>query len=325
MVRLRVFKAAAIVSLVAVSVAACAGSDKAEVPQQYTEQPVDKLYNKAVEQLKSQKYGLASTAFEEVERQHPYSVWATRAQLMAAYSYYQENLYDKAVAGLSRFIDLHPTNRDVAYAYYLRGLSYYEQITDVSRDQEITQKALGSLNEVVTRFPESKYAKDAKVKLELTNDHLAGKQMEIGRYYHTRGQYLAAINRFRVVLDQHQTTTHVPEALHRLTEAYLALGIKDEARKTASVLGHNFPGSEWYSDSYVLLTGIQPGDAAKQVAATPVSDEKASAKAGPPPRDRKQAKKHARPHKKGVAPKTVNISADKSNAEPEWYDSLKFW
>ncbi len=224
---------------------------------EYVEEPVDQLYNRGVDQLEAGAWVDAAQSFEEVERQHPYSVWATKAQIMAAYGYYKTNNYDQAIAALDRFIQLHPTNKDVGYAYYLRGLTYYEQISDVSRDQRMTELALESLNEVVTRFPNSKFARDAKFKMELTYDHLAGKEMEIGRYYHTQRQYLAAINRFRAVIDQYQTTTHVPEALHRLTEAYLALGLTQEARKTASVLGHNFPGSEWYMDSYEMLTGEQ--------------------------------------------------------------------
>jgi outer membrane protein assembly factor BamD len=221
----------------------------------YVERPVDELYNRGVDQMGGHKYADAALTFEEVERQHPYSVWATKAQIMAAYGYYKSNNYQEAISALDRFIQLHPTHKDVGYAYYLKGLTYYEQISDVTRDQQMTTLALQSLKEVVTRFPDSKFARDAKFKLELTYDHLAGKEMEIGRYYHNQHQYLAAINRFRTVVDKYQTTTHVPEALHRLTEAYLALGLKEEARKTASVLGHNFPGSEWYMDSYEMLTG----------------------------------------------------------------------
>lgn len=221
----------------------------------YVEKPVDELYNRGVDLMGSRKFADAALTFEEVERQHPYSVWATKAQIMAAYGYYKSNNYQEAISALDRFIQLHPTHEDVGYAYYLKGLAYYEQISDVTRDQQMTTLALQSLKEVVTRFPDSKFARDAKFKMELTYDHLAGKEMEIGRYYHNQHQYLAAINRFRAVVDKYQTTTHVPEALHRLTEAYLALGLKDEARKTASVLGHNFPGSEWYMDSYEMLTG----------------------------------------------------------------------
>lgn len=220
---------------------------------EYIERPVADIYNNAMDLLQNTDFKRAASEFDEVERQHPYSVWATKAQLMAAYAYYQSNRYDDAIIALDRFTQLHPAHRDVAYAFYLKALSYYEQISDVARDQKMTELALNALNEVYRRFPESEFARDAKVKIDLTYDHLAGKEMEIGRYYLTQKHYLAAINRFRTVVDEYETTTHVPEALHRLTEAYLALGVTSEARKTASVLGHNFPGSEWYSDSYDLF------------------------------------------------------------------------
>ena len=221
----------------------------------YQARTVETLYNGGVNALRLEEYKLAVEAFDEVERQHPYSVWATKAQLMAAYSHYQANAYDEAVIGLDRFIRLHPGNRDIAYAYYLKSLSYYERISDVARDQLVTELALKGLNEVVRRFPNSKYARDAKLKIDLTRDHLAGKQMEIGRFYLDRNHYLAAINRFRRVVDDYQTTTHVPEALHRLVEAYTAIGVIDEARRVAAVLGHNYPGSEWYLDSYAVAAG----------------------------------------------------------------------
>lgn len=226
-------------------------SDKDE----YVERSVAEIYNEALNKLNAGEYQSAAQAFGEVERQHPYSVWATKAQLMGAYSHYLRNQYDDALVGLNRFIQLHPSNPDVPYAHYLKALSYYEQITDVRRDQKITELALKSLRELVRRFPDSKYTADARLKIDLTRDHLAGKEMDIGRYYLRRGQYLASINRFKLVIDRYQTTTHVPEALHRLTEAYLALGIKDEAKKSAAVLGHNFPGSEWYIDSYEIVEG----------------------------------------------------------------------
>ena len=221
--------------------------------KEYVERPVEELYNQALDQVDKKLYSEAIASFDEVERQHPYSVWATKGQLMSAYVSYLANRYDEAVLSLDRFIQLHPTYRDVAYAMYLKGLSYYEQISDVSRDQKVTELSLNSFKELISRFPKSKYARDAQVKIDLAYDHLAGKEMEIGRYYHQQRQYLAAINRFRKVVEAYQTTTHVPEALHRLTEAYLALGVLEEARKTASVLGHNFPGSEWYVDSYEVL------------------------------------------------------------------------
>ncbi len=221
----------------------------------YVEEPVEKLYNQGLDQMQTRRYSDAVESFDEVERQHPYSTWATKAQIMAAYAYYLGNRYDEAIFALDRFIQLHPSNRDVAYAMYLKGLSYYEQISDVARDQKITELSLKSFKELISRFPQSKYTRDAKVKIDLAHDHLAGKEMEIGRYYHSKHQYLAAINRFRNVIESYQTTTHVPEALHRLTEAYLSLGIDDEARKSAAVLGHNFPGSEWYIDSYQFIEG----------------------------------------------------------------------
>jgi outer membrane protein assembly factor BamD len=221
----------------------------------YVERSVEELYNNAMDELGDHNYAQAAKLFDEVERQHPYSVWATKAQLMAAYAQYENSKYDDAIIAADRFIQLHPGNRDAAYAYYLKSLSYYEQITDVSRDQKTTERAMKALEEVVRRFPDSQYGRDARVKLDLTRDHLAGKEMDIGRFYLRQGQYLAAINRFRRVVDMYQTTTHVPEALHRLTEAYLALGVIDEAKQTAAVLGYNYPGSEWYTDSYALLTG----------------------------------------------------------------------
>ena len=221
----------------------------------YIEQPVDTLYNRALDDLGKQEYKAAAKGFEEVDRQHPYSVWATKAQIMAAFTYYQSNKYDDAIIALDRFIQLHPGHRDVPYAYYLKALCFYEQISDVGRDQRITQQALDALAEVVKRFAETPYARDSRLKVELTIDHLAGKEMAVGRYYQQNKQYVGAINRYRTVIERYQTTTHVPEALHRLVECYLALGVKPEAQEAAAVLGHNFPGSDWYADSYFMLTG----------------------------------------------------------------------
>lgn len=237
----------------ALAVTGCAGVGAKEV--KYFERPVEDIYNTAMAELQKGRYFQAAEQFDEVERQHPYSVWARRSMLMAAYSNYQINEYDKAILAAQRFISLHPGNRDVVYAYYLIAISYYEQISDVGRDQKITAEALRSLTEVVRRFPTSDYARDARLKIDLTNDHLAGKEMEIGRYYLKQHEYLAAINRFRVVVENFQTTTHAPEALHRLTECYVALGVIDEAQSAAAVLGYNYPGSDWYQDSYALLTG----------------------------------------------------------------------
>ncbi len=234
-------------------VAACAGKDDPNAS--YVEQPVNIIYNNAVDALEDGNYELAAKNFDEVERQHPYSVWATKAQLMAGYANYQANKYGDALVALNRFIDLHPGHRDVPYAYYLKALCHYEQISDVSRDQATTEQALAALEEIVRRFPNSEYARDARLKLDLTRDHLAGKEMAVGRYYLRRGEYLAAINRFKRVVDRYQTTTHVPEALLRLTEAYSAIGLTEEAQRNAAVLGHNYPGSDWYADSYALVTG----------------------------------------------------------------------
>lgn len=221
----------------------------------YVERPVEELYNEALDRLEVRNFDGAVDAFEEVDRQHPYSVWATKAQLMSAYVNYRAGLYDEAIIALDRFIELHPGNRDIAYAYYLRAVSYYEQIVDVGRDQRITRLALDGLQEVVRRFPDSEYARDSKLKIDLTFDHLAGKEMDIGRFYQRREEHLAAINRFQAVIEHFDTTTHVPEALHRLVESYVALGIRPEAQRTAAVLGFNFPGSPWYADSYALLEG----------------------------------------------------------------------
>lgn len=241
----------------ALGLGACAGGADED---DYVERPVDELYNHAMDLLEQGDYLLAAQGFEEVERQHPYSQWATRAEIMAAYAFYEANAYDEAIAAAERFISLHPGNKDVPYAYYLIGVSYYERISDVGRDQKMTELALNAFDELIRRFPDSEYARDATLKADLARDHLAGKEMEIGRYYLQQGKYVGAINRFRNVIDSYQTTTHVPEALHRLTEAYLALGVDQEAQKAAAVLGYNYPDSRWYRDSYALVNGLPPPD-----------------------------------------------------------------
>jgi outer membrane protein assembly factor BamD len=235
----------------ALALASCASESK----DAYVERPVEALYNTAMDDLVGESYGKAAKEFDEVDRQHPYSIWATKAQLMSAYALYEQGNYDESILALDRFIQLHPGHQDVAYAYYMKALNYYVQITDVGRDQRITEDALKTLQEVVRRFPDTRYARDARLKIDLTRDHLAGKEMEIGRYYEIHKEYLAAINRFRAVVDNYQTTTHVPEALHRLIECYLALGLNDEAKRTAAVLGYNYPGSQWCKDGYALITG----------------------------------------------------------------------
>lgn len=239
-----------VLSASVIFVLAACSSDEAP---QYVERPVQELYNQALADLNNEEYILAARGFDEVERQHPYSVWSTKAQLMSAFAYYQSNEYDQAILAAERFIELHPGNKDIAYAYYLVAISYYEQITGVERDQKVTRQALAALQNLVRRFPNTEYARDARLKIDLTRDHLAGKEMAVGRYYQTQQYLIGAINRYRLVVEQYQTTTHVPEALHRLTEAYLALGITQEAQTAAAVLGYNFPGSEWYQDSYALL------------------------------------------------------------------------
>lgn len=238
-----------------VLLAACAGREPAISSK---EEPPEFLYNRAMTLLTRGDGIDATHVFNEVERQHPYSIWASKAILMSSYTYYGMNRYTEALAGLDRFIRLHPGSRDYAYAFYLKALCYYEQIADIQRDQEITRQAMKALQEVIRRFPRSKFARDAQLKYDLTQDQLAGQEMTVGRWYQQSGMFIGAINRFKTVAEKYQTTSHVPEALHRLTEIYLALGIKEEAQKTAAVLGHNFPGSDWYQDSYVLMTGIRP-------------------------------------------------------------------
>jgi outer membrane protein assembly factor BamD len=208
--------------------------------------------------LRANRYQRAVDLYDAVEREHPYSTWATNAKLMAAYTEYHRNRYTEAIGALDRFIQLHPAHRDVAYAYYLRALSQYEQINDSQRDQQQTITAMNALQEVVNRFPDTAYARDARLKIDLARDHLAGREMHVGRWYQRQGLSTAAIGRFRRVVDEYQTTNHVPEALHRLTEIYISLGLTDEARRTASVLGYNYPGSPWYQDSYALLVEGAP-------------------------------------------------------------------
>ncbi len=234
------------------------GNTTTEATKDPANTPVEVLYNRGVDALSTQRYGTASTEFDNVEQNYPYSSWAINAQLMQGYAEYLQDKYTDAIGTLDRFIQLHPAHRDIAYAYYLRSLCFYEQIADTQRDQKTTAEAMAALQEVVNRFPDSSYARDARLKIDLARDHLAGKEMAVGRYYENQHLYTAAIGRFQRVVDDYQTTNHVPEALHRLTEIYLLLGLPNEARKTAAVLGHNYPGSIWYQDSYNQL--IADGD-----------------------------------------------------------------
>jgi outer membrane protein assembly factor BamD len=225
----------------------------------YVARDVNTLYSAAKEKLDAGNYQVAAALFDEVERQHPYSPWARRAQLMSAFSYYMAQKYNESTSSARRFLSIHPGNKDAPYAYYLIALNYYEQISDVTRDQKITQQALSALGEVQRRYPNTRYAADAGLKIDLVNDHLAGKEMEIGRFYQRRALWLAASLRFREVVDKYQTTTHSPEALYRLTESYLAMGVPEEARKSAAVLGANYPGSKWYERAYGLMQKHSPG------------------------------------------------------------------
>ncbi len=212
--------------------------------------PPEQLYNNGIDALNQKRYTVAVRQFDSIEQNYPYSSWAVNAQLMHGYAEYLQNHYQEAVGALDRYISLHPGNQNIAYAYYLRALCFYEQIADIQRDQKGTVLALNALQDVVNRFPDSAYARDSRLKIDLCRDHLAGKEMEIGRWYERQKLYAAAMNRFQRVIDDYQTTNHVPEALHRLTEIYLILGLTDQARKTAAVLGHNYPGSPWYEASY---------------------------------------------------------------------------
>ena len=249
-----------------VPLSACAngglGGGRTRADTRYVALDVNTLYNAAYDRLQRRQYPQAAALFEEVERQHPYSVWARRAQLMTAFAYYAQRDHTKSIEAARRFLSVHPGNRDAPYALYLIALNQYERINDVTRDQAATRLALDALNEVVRRYPDSRYAADARVKIDLVRDHLAGKEMEIGRFYQRRQQWLASVIRFRHVVEEYQTTSHAPEALMRLTESYLALGVPDEAQRAAAVLGANYPGSQWYRQAFQLIERHRPAAAA---------------------------------------------------------------
>ncbi len=255
------------VSLAAVLLAAAALSGCAHHQRKppvreeaYSERPVELLYRAGAERLDAHRWSEAVDYFTEVERQHPYSEWSRRAILMQAYAHYQANQYEDATSDADRFIQLYPGSPNAAYAFYLKAICYFEQIMDVGRDQGSTRDALAALREVVQRYPKSAYARDARIKIDMVNDQLAGKEMSVGRWYLHQGQPLAAIGRFEAVINRFQTTSHTPEALYRLVEADLTLGLTDEARRNGAVLGYNFPGDAWYADAYKLLArkGLQP-------------------------------------------------------------------
>jgi len=250
---------ALIAVMAALALAGCAGKSK-KVKLAYEERPVELLYATGADRMDHGLWNQAVDYFGEVERQHPYSEWSRRAILMTAYAHYQANNYAEAIGDADRFASLYPGNPAAAYAHYLKAICYFEQIVDVGRDQAATGQALNALNEVVQRYPHSEYAADARLKIDMVYDQLAGKEMTIGRWYLRQGDTLAAAGRFRTVIDRYQTTSHTPEALYRLVEVYLTLGLAEEAKRNGAVLGYNYPGDAWYRDAYALLTdkGLRP-------------------------------------------------------------------
>jgi outer membrane protein assembly factor BamD len=235
--------------------AGCASNTRQE-DLAYVEQPVETIYSEAAKSLTRRSWDLAARQFDEVQRQHPYSPWAQRAMLMSAYSHYRSRDYEEAIKSAQEYIRLHPGGDGAPYAYYLVAICHFDQIIDVGREQARSELALAALNEVTARFPESEYARDAELKTDMVRDQLAGKEMEIGRYYLRRSEHLAAINRFKTVIQKYDTTSHAPEALHRLVEAYLSIGLVSQAQAAAAVLGYNYPGTDWYTDSYKLMQGV---------------------------------------------------------------------
>nr|WP_309486214.1 outer membrane protein assembly factor BamD [Ancylobacter mangrovi] len=247
--------------LVGASLGGCASmfdTDKEE--KIYPDVPAEQRYNEGLTLMEKEDYGEAIRRFEDVDRQHPYSELARKSILMIAYINYNQGNYDECIAAARRYLALHPGSEDAAYAQYLMASSYYDQIPDVSRDQARTQRAIDALDDVVRKYPDSEYAVSAKKKLEVARDQIAGKEMLVGRYYLEQRNYAGAINRFKVVVTRYQTTRHVEEALYRLTEAYMALGVISEAQTSAAVLGYNFPESSWYKDAFKLVQsrGVDP-------------------------------------------------------------------
>ena len=238
---------------------ACQGN-KSKQQRAYVERPVELLYNSAAKELDRRDYAEAIELFNEVERQHPYSEWARRSTLMSAFAAYQSRRYDDAIGTAQRYISLNPGSEESAYAHFLVATSYFEQIVDVGRDQRTTELAKASLDELLRRFPSTEYAKDAQLKMDMVDDQLAGKEMEVGRWYLRREEHLPAINRFRTVVTDYDTTTHAPEALYRLVEAYMSVGLKGEALAAAAVLGYNHPESDWYKSAYRIMDkeGLDP-------------------------------------------------------------------
>jgi outer membrane protein assembly factor BamD len=254
---------ALLVASLGVNLGGCSDIDFFKKSDTAPDEPADRLYNEGLFLLNAKNDPKkAVKKFEEVDRQHPYSEWARKALIMSAYSYYASGQYDECVTAAKRYVTLHPGNADAAYAQYLIAASYFDEIPDITRDQARTEKALAALEEVVRKYPTSDYARSAKDKISVARDQLAGKEMQTGRYYLDRKDYTGAINRFKVVVTKYQTTRHVEEALERLTEAYMALGIVSEAQTAAAVLGHNFPDSPWYKHAYALMKkgGVEPSE-----------------------------------------------------------------
>lgn len=253
----RFFGCLAMLVLVAGLVAGCADTTKDIIPP---DEPAEKLYNEGLTLLQQKEYADAAKKFEEVDRQHPYSDWGRKSLLMAAFAHYSGGQFSETITASKRYVALHPGSQDTAYAQYLMASSYFDQIPDVSRDQARTKQAVDALSEVARKFPDTEYAESAKQKIEIARDQLAGKEMEVGRFYLNKRDFIGAINRFKTVVTQYQRTRHVEEALMRLTECYMALGIVGEAQTAAAVLGHNFPDSPWYKDAYKLVKtgGAEP-------------------------------------------------------------------
>lgn len=251
-----VVRAVTTVGMLAVLVA-CGGGEQERPLDSFS---AEELYTRAEFELEQRNPDTAASYFGEVERLYPYSEWAKRALIMQAFSYHRDREYESARGAAQRFLNTYPADEDAAYAQYLLALSYYDQIDDVGRDQGLTFQALQALRDVIEVYPESEYARSAILKFDLAFDHLAAKEMEIGRYYLKRGHFVAAINRFRVVVEDFQTTTQTPEALHRLVESYLSLGFTQEAQTAGAILGFNFQSTEWYEASFALLTarGLKP-------------------------------------------------------------------
>jgi outer membrane protein assembly factor BamD len=235
------------------STISCSSNIIKKKEKKVAERNVEEIYNSAMDYIDDNKFLTAHDELIEVERLHPYSIWATRSQIMMAYVNYKLYKYDDSIAGAKRYIELHPGANDIDYAFYLIALNYYEQINDFRRDQTFTENAREAFNNLIRRFPNSDYAKDAKLKLDLVNDHLAAKEMDVGRTYQKLDNYVSAINRFKTVVDLYSKTSHVPEALARLTEMYYKLGLYQEAKVYASVLGYNYPENKWYLYSYSLF------------------------------------------------------------------------